>query len=241
MDTSPRFNFPSGIALVFLFGALALFLLQKPAIADNGVLVMDDKGLITLRAESRELKQILSEFQTQHSLVFSGLSQYPDKKITLSCTGSVTDVVKKLLKTLGIRNYAFTFTGERLIHVSVLPVSAAVETIEKPDSQAVRQDDGPFDSSTVMIKTVLPGTQGEGIPLEPNDYIIAYGGHKIRHAHGLIAHIKKLQGEGRVNMVIARDGVPLEFILQDGFIGVQVVTVPIHSQTLEKLYRDAGL
>ena len=243
--TTPTFekgSSRSSIAFFVLAGIWAgLFLSGRTSAAPPPIL-RENGSMVTLQAEGLPLKQILEELQTGHGLIFSGIFEYSDQEVTLSCTGSVMDVVKSLLKTLGVRNYAFTFSGERLIHVSVLPVSFSAVTTPPPlvkESHAKKTT--PLDTSAVLVKTVLPGTQGERISLAPNDVILSYNGARVPNAQRLIALVKQYEQEDRINLVIARDGIPMEFILEGGFIGVQIITVPVDSQTLEGLYRASGL
>lgn len=244
------YHHPKGgrVSVVRAFAAfLAALMLIFPVFilpAEAKDKVPSDRDVIRLQAEDLKVKQVIDQLQAEHSLMFSGISEYLDQNVTLSCAGSVSDVVKRLLKTLDIQNYAFTFNGERLVHVSILPFSTEPEAIrgDSPGELKAEKKKTEFpDASTVRVKTVLPGTQGERIPLESGDYIIAYNGHRIRNAHKLISYVRKYEQEDRISMVIVRDKIPMEFILAPGFIGVQVVTVPIQSQTLEDLYRASGL
>lgn len=227
----------------FLTLFLAVLVLPLSAEAENPAPVTKDRGFITIRANDLRLENILDQLQDRHFLQFSGISEHLNQQVTLSCTGSAENVVKRLLKALGIRNYAFTFTGERLTQVSILPASDSLETIQKPLARQLESEKKTLSlpSSTVQIKAVLPGTQAERIPLEPLDYILAYNGHRVQNAQGLIAHVKQYANQDWVSLFIVRNKIPMEFILEGGFIGVQVITVPMDSRTLETLYRDSGL
>lgn len=227
----------------FLSLFLAVLVLTRPAEAENTAPVTKDREFITIRANDLRLENILDQLQDGHFLQFSGISEHLNQTVTLSCTGSAENVVKRLLKALGIRNYAFTFTGERLTQVSILPASDSLEPIQKPLARQMESKGKktmPLPSSTVQIKAVLPGTQAERIPLEPEDYILAYNGHRVQNAQGLIAHVKQYTNQDWVSLLIVRNKIPMEFILEGGFIGVQVITVPMDSGTLGTLYRDSG-
>ncbi len=232
----------SKFILSFLCGLLIITILQKEVSAENSSLSVIDLGLLTIKADNVELKHIILEFEAQHSLKFTGFSDFMDNKITLSNTGSTTDIMTKLLKLLEIQNYAYTFNGERLIHVTALPNSNRIRTSLGPVTETPKKrDTNKLNSSTVLIQKVLHDSQGEMIQLEVNDYIIAYNGHKIPTARRLIDYVKKYKAEESVSLVIVRDERILEFTLNGGLIGVQIVTIPIKFEILENYYKDLGI
>jgi predicted metalloprotease with PDZ domain len=201
-----------------------------------------DHGLLTIKADNLELKHIILEFEAQHSLMFTGLSDFMDNKITLSYTGSIMDIITKLLKLLKIQNYAYTFNREQLIEVTALPTSTTIiNSLEPVTETTKKQNTNRLNSSTVLIQKVLPDSQGEMVQLEVNDYIIAYNGHKISNARRLIDYVKKYKVEESVSIVIVRDERILEFTLRGGLIGVQIVTIPMKFEILENYYRDLGI
>lgn len=232
----------SGFILSFLCGLLIITLLPKEVSAKNSILSVINQESLIIKADNLELKHIILEFESQYSLMFIGFSDFMDNKITLSDTGSTMDIITKLLKLLKIQNYAYTFNGERLIHVTALPNSNRILHSLGPVTETPKkQDTNKLNSSTVLIKKVLHDSQGEMIQLEVNDYIITYNGHKIPTARRLIDYVKKYKAEESVSLVIARDERILEFTLGGGLIGVQIVTIPIKSGILETYYRDLDI
>jgi len=239
------FRLFSQFILSFLCGVLIITILQKEVSAESSTLSVIDHGLLTIQADNLELKYIISEFEAEHSLKFTGFSKFMDNKITLSYTGSIMDVILKLLKLLEIKNYAYTFNEEQLIHVTVLPSSIYKTTKKKPlesvNETTKKRDTNKFNSTTVLIQKVLPDSQGEMVQLEVNDYIIAYNGHKIPNARRLIDYVKKYKVEESISIVVVRDERTLEFTLRGGLIGVQIITIPMDFEILESYYRDLGI
>lgn len=232
----------SGFILSFLCGLLIITILQKEVAAETSSLSVIDHGLITIKADNLELKHIILEFEAQHSLIFTGFSDFMDNKITLSDTGSTMDIITKLLKLLKIQNYAYTFNREQLIQVTAVPTSTTIiNSLEPVTETTKKRNTNRLNSSTVLIQKILPDSQGEMVQLEVNDYIIAYNGHKIPNARRLINYIKKYKGEEFVSIVIVRDERILEFTLRGGLIGVQIVTIPMKFEILENYYRDLGI
>ena len=188
------------------------------------------------------MKHIILEFEAQHSLIFTGFSDFMDNKITLSDTGSTMDIITKLLKLLKIQNYAYIFNGEQLIQVTTVPTSTTIISSLGPETETIKKwDTNKPNSSTVLIQKILPDSQGEMVQLEVNDYIIAYNGHKIPNARRLINYVKKYKVEESVSIVIVRDERILEFTLRGGLIGIQIVTIPMKFEILESYYRDLGI
>ena len=232
----------SGFILSFLCGLLIITILQKEVAAETSSLSVIDHGLLTIKADNLELKHIILEFEAQHSLMFTGFSDFMDNKITLSDTGSTMDIITKLLKLLEIQNSAYTFNREQLIHVTALPASnLIINSLESVTETTKKWNTNKLNSSTVLIQKVLPDSQGEMVQLEVNDYIIAYNGHKIPNARRLINYVKKYKVEESVSIVIVRDERILEFTLRGGLIGVQIVTIPMKFEILENYYRDLGI
>ncbi len=232
----------SEFILSILCGLLIITILQKEVSAEISSLSVIDQGLLTIKADNLELKHIILGFEIQHSLMFSGFSDFMDNKITLSHTGSIMDIITKLLKLLKIQNFAYTFNGDKLIHVTTLPTSTTIINSSGPVTETTKKrDTNKLNASAVRIQKVLPDSQGELLQLEVNDYIIAYNGHKIPNAGRLIDYVKKYKAEESVSIVIVRDERILEFTLNGGLIGVQIVTIPIKFEILENYYRDLGI
>lgn len=167
-----------------------------------------------------------------------------EEKVTLSHTGTAADVVKKLLKSLMIHNYAYIFNGDELVGVTVLPsakTSGNFEGQEKAESDIFFDGEKTFkmlNSSTVLIQKVVPESQGEALDLEVNDHIIAYNGHKVQNVGKLIQYVRKYKEEESVSLVIVRDERILEYTLNGGLIGVQIVTVPMNFEAMENYYKQ---
>ncbi len=233
----------SGLILSFLCGMLTIIILQKEVSAESSSLSVIDQGLITIKADNLELKHIIFEFETQHSLMFTGFSDFMENKVTLSYTGTTVDIIAKLLKLLKIQSYAYTFNGELVIDVTAVPTSTTkVNSVElKKTEPTKKRNKNKLNSSTVRIQKVLPDSQGEMIQLEVNDYIIAYNGHKIPNTRMLIEYVRNTTLEEFVSIVIVRDERILEFTLKGGLIGVQIETIPIKFEILENYYRDLGI
>jgi len=231
-----------GFTLSFLCGLLIITILQKEVSAKSSGLSIIDRGLLTIKADNLELKYIILEFETQHSLSFTGFSDFMENKITLSHTGSTMDIIAKLIKLLEIQSYAYEFYGEKLIHVTAVPTSPKIDnSLGTVPKTTKKQNTNKRNSSTVQIQKVLPDSQGEMVQLEVNDHIIAYNGHKTPNAGRLIDYVKKYKAEEVVSIIIVRDGRILEFSLGGGMIGVQIITIPIKFEILENYYRDLGI
>ncbi len=216
-------------------GALPLYGVETPP--DGTLSLSGDKNALSLTAENVPASQIIRKLKEQFSIAFTGLDDRTEKRITLSCSGPLLDVIQKLLKAAAIENYAFTFNRDRLTGVGVFPQSSS------PDSDPLPEDPAPKHStaSAVKIQSVIEGTQASRIGLQPDDIIIAYNGKRIIHAHRLVHQVERDESKPLATLVILRDGNLEKYDIDGGFIGVQVVTIPMDAERLEAYFDDLGI
>jgi len=241
-------TFNQNSILIFLTILLWAGIFQSPSMAETArmppVLSETDQGLLVLESDNLALKHIVARLKTVKKLSFTGLSDYMEEKVTLSHTGTAAEVVKKILKSLMIHNYAYIFNGEQLAGVTVLPsakTSGVFNIQESSENEPLFNEERTFkmlNSSTVLIQKVVPGSQGETLDLAIDDYIVAYNGHKVQNVGKLIQYVRKYKEEESVSLVIVRDERVLEYTLNGGLIGVQIVTVPMNFDILENYYRQ---
>ncbi len=216
-------------------GALPLY--GEEPLPGQALAISGDKNALSLTAENVPASQIIRELTKRFSFAFTGLDDRAEKRLTLSCSGPLLDVIQKLLKAAGIENYAFTFNRDRLTGVGVFPQSSS------PDSDPLPEDPSPKHSKAfaVKVQSVIEGTQASKIGLQPDDIIIAYNGKRIIHAHRLVRQVERDESKPLATLVILRDGNLEKYDIEGGFIGVQIISVPMDAEQLESYFNDLGI
>ncbi len=228
------------IFLCFLTGITCSRLMAAELIPSDDFVLSGEAPVFILRADNAAMSQIILEIRNRFGVTFTGLEGQMEKRISLSCSGSLADIIQKLLKASKVKNCALTFDRDRLTQVIVFPVAAAAPPkswpLEPPVSPPVAG--GRFRGTAVEVRSVIQGTQAEQAGLEPEDIIIAYNGHRIIHARNLISQIKKDKSKPSASLVILREGNLYTFDLKAGFIGITVFTVPMDVRELKAHYKQ---
>ena len=163
----------------------------------------------------------------------SGLDHRKSELITLNTSGkTIEEILKQLLRYLGENNYAFEFSDDALKKLSVLPHAktevSLPRTLSTPD-----EVQGQF-TSVAKVYSIIEGSQAESIGLEVDDFIIKYDGTRIESAMALIREVRKKSDMDQVEMIVAREGIVLPFILKGGLIGVRISTSKIPLDEFEQ-------
>ncbi len=212
---------------------------EANTVLSNGVSLSGKAPAVRLKADNACLAQVLLELKSRFAVTFTGFDDQMEKRVSLSCSGSVPDIIQKLLKTAHIQNCAFTFHRDRLTRVAVFPVVTPVGPDPAPEIPVVSDSTVPlrFKGTAVEISSVMKETQAEHAGLEPDDIIITYKGRRIIHARALIAQVKKDSIGTSADIVVFREGALYRYHLKPGFIGVRVFTVPMDVRLLKSYYK----
>ena len=107
----------------FLFWT-ALFA-TAPAIASNEITRGSD-GKIIIDAQDLDLFEILKELYDKYSVEVSGLEIRKSEKFTFSIEADTLEtLLRRLLRYLGVKNFAIQFADARLTRIVVLPESVS--------------------------------------------------------------------------------------------------------------------
>ncbi len=197
------------------------------------VTISGEAPAFLFKAENTSLLQIINELEWRFAVTFAGLEGQMDDRISMSCSGSVPNIIEKLLKTANIKNCAFIFNWERLTQVIVIPYTGPGPG---PSAVTTPHPAGRFRGTAVEIRSVNQGSQAERVGLEPDDIIITYNGHKITHARDLISQVKKDASDASAHIVILREGNLHKLNLESGSIGIWVFTIPMDIRELKAYY-----
>jgi S1-C subfamily serine protease len=79
----------------------------------------------------------------------------------------------------------------------------------------------------VKILEVVEGHQGEELGLNKDDIILEYDGVRTNYPSSLVKEVKKKTDKKQVGVTVLRYGMPMQFVLRGGFIGVRITTVKV--------------
>lgn len=194
-------------------------------------LYMTDQAMLTLESQGASLRRLVEELRETCSVEIQGLEGVGQKEITFSGAGSVEMVVKDLLKTIGVFNYALEFKGEDLNLVRVFPFSDETPAVDPVPSSM----DQPQDVIEAIRIVGLAGRgQAEQLDLLPGDIVLTYNGVRATNTREFIREVRQTRPEQSVEMLVLRDRLPHTVYLSGGFIGIRIRSEKIEQQELEK-------
>jgi S1-C subfamily serine protease len=183
-------------------------------------------GTIDFNARDATLNEIFRAIKENFEIEVKGLEDLAGKKISFSYKAETTeDLLKSLLRHLGIKNYAFEFADATLKRLVVVPgaVNAPSTTTRSP----VGIGDQDEFASVARIQSIVEGSQAESAGLQKGDYILEYDGTRISSAQQLVREVEKKISSSQVELLVVRQKIPSRLILNGGFIGVRVTTQKI--------------
>lgn len=185
-----------------------------------------DDGVVFF-SEGATVGEILAGIGDEFRMTVSGLSEKQLQQVSATLKGdSVQDAMRRLLRQLGVRNFAFHYTEDRLSHVSVFPESKTPgPPVRQPPVSASSTRD-----SAVEVIDVVEGTQARTIGLEKGDLILEYGGIRLGRASQLVEETRNRDSFETVELAVLRNGERLRFFVNGGLIGVRVKTVRMRNE-----------
>ena len=182
----------------------------------------------TIRLEARDstLGEVVSKFYDRYKLEIKGLENRAGEKVTFSYNAdTLENLLKNLLRHLGIKNYAFEFDDERLKRLVVVPEATDDVSHLFPSSNIPNQENEFV--SVAQVQSIIETSQAESAGLQIGDIILKYGGVTINSAQQLVSEVEKKAQVNQIEMVIVRQKIPTRLILNGGFIGVRILTKKI--------------
>lgn len=184
---------------------------------------------VSMVAKRILLKDLIERIKNKLSVDIKGLTVTPDKIISFSYKGKSPEIVlRQLLRHLGEKNFAYEFSNDKLVRITVFPEGTQTAAIRQEPSQKNKKDT----ISVVEIVEVLEETQAEALGLKKGDYIYEYNGQRIREHEALVEATFQSNGSKSVSMVIIRKDRLNRINLEGGFIGVHVRTKLISKKEL---------
>ncbi|MDM8524726.1 PDZ domain-containing protein [Desulfococcaceae bacterium HSG8] len=220
----------TGVICFIILFLPVFFISSFSEAADSFIKVECQNGELVLQAKEAPLGQILEDIRNKCDLEITGLEDRENDSVTFSAAGETPeDVLKRLLRYLGINNYAFEFTEIKLARLSVLPKSGRTSSPSKPKEKPEQKE---F-ASVVQVKTIVKGSQAEELELEKGDLIIEYDGVAVASPRQLVKEVKKRSPEESVEMVVVRDQQTMRYVLNGGFIGVRIGAIRLPKSEID--------
>ena len=202
-----------------------------PANASNEI-TRDATGNVIMDAQGSDLAEIFKELYDKYSVEVSGLESRKSEKFTFSFEADTLEtLLRRLLRYLGVKNFAIQFADARLTRIVVLPESVRDITIAE-NLQTDRRNQ-PESISVAQIMSVVEFSQAESLDLTAGDIIIEYDGARISSAQQLVEEVEKKAENSQVDMIVIREKNPMRLILAGGMIGVRIVTKKISQEEIQ--------
>ena len=210
------------------------FWVTLPANASNEI-TRDSNGNIVIDAQDSDLFEIIKELYDKYSVEVLGLESRESEKFTFSFEADTLEtLLRRLLRYLGVKNFAIQFADARLTRIVVLPEPVRDITI----SENLQTDrwNPPESISVAQIMSVVASSQAESLDLTAGDIIIEYDGVRITSAQQLVAEVKNKAENSQVEMIVIREKSPMRLILAGGIIGVRIITKNILKEEINPIF-----
>ncbi len=204
--------------------------------ANMALAVVDIKtaadGTIDFNARDATPEEIFNAIKGNFRIEAKGLAELGGEKISFSCkTETTEDLLKSLLRHLGVKNYAFEFADATLKRLVIVPGTGnASPTANIPPK--IIGDSTEF-ANVARIQSIIEGSQAESAGLQEGDFILEYDGVRISSAQQLVQEVEKKASNDQVELLLMRQKIPSRLIINGGFIGVRVTTQKIPRNEFE--------
>ena len=211
--------------LLYFFLFWTAFWVAVPVNASNEI-PRNANGNIIIDAQDSDLFEIIKELYDKYSVEVLGLESRKSEKFTFSFEADTLEtLLRRMLRYLGVKNFAIQFDDARLTRVMVLPESVS----DLPISENLQTDrrNPPASISVAQIMSVVEFSQAQSLDLTAGDIIIEYDGVRISSAQQLVEEVAKKAENSQVDMIVIREKNAMRLILAGGIIGVRVMTKQI--------------
>jgi membrane-associated protease RseP (regulator of RpoE activity) len=220
--------------LLYFFLFWTAFWVAVPVNASNEI-PRNANGNIIIDAQDSDLFEIIKELYDKYSVEVLGLESRKSEKFTFSFEADTLEtLLRKLLRYLGVKNFAIQFVDARLTRIMVLPESVSDITIS--ENQKADRWNPPESISVAQIMSVVEFSQAQTLDLTAGDIIIEYDGVRISSAQQLVEEVEKKAENSQVDMIVIRERNSMRLILAGGTIGVRIRTKNISYEEIDVVY-----
>ena len=195
----------------------------------------DADGAITIEAQDSDLIEILQKVYDKYSVEISGLESRKSEKFTFFFKADTLEaLLRRLMRHLGVKNFAIQFADARLTRIVVLPESVSDITIS--ENLQMNRWTPPESISVAQVMSVVDFSQAQSLDLTAGDIIIEYDGVRISSAQQLVEEVEKKAKNSQVDMIVIREKNSMRLILAGGKIGVRIRTKNISYDEVDVAY-----
>ncbi len=188
-------------------------------------------GNIIIEARDSILVDIFTKLQEKYAIEVAGLESRKSDKITFTFEAkSLEDLLRGLLRYLGVKNFAIEFADATLKRIVVVPDS--VLEFSPTKSMHIEGSDQSDSIGVAQVQSIVEFSQADSLDLLAGDIILEYDGVRITSAQQLVDEVKEKDENSQVEMVILRGNYPIRLVLAGGMIGVRVLTKQISKQDI---------
>ena len=188
-------------------------------------------GNIIIEARDSILVDIFTKLQEKYAIEVAGLESRKSDKITFTFEAkSLEDLLRGLLRYLGVKNFAIEFADATLKRIVVVPDS--VLEFSPTKSMHIEGSDQSESIGVAQVQSIVEFSQADSLDLLAGDIILEYDGVRITSAQQLVDEVKEKDENSQVEMVILRGNYPIRLVLAGGMIGVRVLTKQISKQDI---------
>jgi len=189
-------------------------------------------GIISFEARDTTIAEIVNKFYDKYSIEIKGLKNKERERITFSNSADTPEeLLKTLLRYIGIKNYAFEFADATLKRLVVVPEATSNDSSFSQSSDVPSQQNEFV--SIAQIKSIVEASQAESAGLQEGDIILEYDGVPINSAQQLVSEVEKKAHLSQIEIVIVQQKITTRLTLNGGFLGVRILTKKISRAELK--------
>lgn len=207
-----------GILLFFFFMALPYSVYSAEQGNPPDIQYEDDN--LSIEAEEVPLGDLLEGIRGKCDFEIIGFEERYDEIVSFSYNGLLEEGIKKLVGTLGEKDYIFEFENGLLARVIISYGDYELEGPSGPGSMVIKDENLVI----VVVQNVAEGSQAQDTGMLIGDIILDYDGIPINSAKQLKEEVEKKADKEKITMTIIRDDESMPIVLKGGIIGVRVKT-----------------
>lgn len=222
------------ILLLFLLALSAAFNFTTLPASASIEISQAWNGNIIIEARDSILVEVFTKLQEKYAIEVAGLESRKSDKITFTFEAkSLEDLLRGLLRYLGVKNFAIEFADATLKRIVVVPDS--VLKFSSTQTLHTEETDQNESIGVAQVQSIVEFSQADFLDLLAGDIIFEYDGVRITSAQQLVDEVKEKDENSQVEMVILRGNYPIRLVLAGGMIGVRVLTKQISKQDIISL------
>jgi C-terminal processing protease CtpA/Prc len=202
-----------------------LFINIKSIIAGMNTVVFKN-GSYHINYRSAPLDKIFKEIENEFQITIAGLNSRRSESISLSINDeSVDGILKKLIKSIGEKNYAFIYITEKLTTLYFVPES---EFDFIPFKEKTKTDIHKKNYFGAIVTSIFDNSFMHSAELRTGDIITEYDNVRITKGPIELSKLMKERSDrNSIEMRILRDNVPMSIFVTGGLINAGLKTIAI--------------